>query len=210
MPSAVNRHEGATATPCLSPAYFSALEIPPDLPYHRFFTPCHKPPDFGFYSISDTFPTSPLKADTRRMWREYRRYSAFIYLPCLLLYAYLVWTVDETVNSEIANTINNFSNVIYTIILGTIGIIIICASLKKNYYVVFNYNDVTHKYKFLPVSINLIFILVLTTINQIILYTCNHIVCYVCIYPLIIFAIILSGYLLLVTLILLFQIHKLN
>lgn len=35
-----------------------------------------------------------------------------IYLPCLLLYAYLVWTVDETVNSEIANTINNFSNVI--------------------------------------------------------------------------------------------------
>lgn len=128
-----------------------------------------------------------------------------IYLPRLLLYAYLVWTVDETVNSEIANTINNFSNVIYTIILGTIGIIIICASLKKNYYVVFNYNDVTHKYKFLPVSINLIFILVLTTINQIILYTCNHIVCYVCIYPLIIFAIILSGYLLLVTLILLFS-----
>lgn len=81
LPSAVNRHEGATATPCLSPAYFSALEIPPDLPYHRFFTPCHRPPVFGFYSISDTFPTSPLKADTRRMWREYRRYSAFIDLP---------------------------------------------------------------------------------------------------------------------------------
>lgn len=128
-----------------------------------------------------------------------------IYLPCLLLYAYLVWNVDETVNCEIANTINNLSNVLYTIILGTIGIIIICASLKKNYYVVFNYNDVTHKYKFLPISINLVLILVLTAINQIMLYSCKHIVCYVCIYPLIIFAIILSGYLLLVTLILLFS-----
>lgn len=81
LPSAVNRHEGATATPCLSPAYFSALEIPPDLPYHRFFTPCHKLPDFGFYSISDTFPTSPLKADTGRMWQKHSRYSAFIDLP---------------------------------------------------------------------------------------------------------------------------------
>lgn len=128
-----------------------------------------------------------------------------VYLPCLLLYVYLILNVDETVDSETVNTINNLSNVIYTIILGTIGIIIIYASLKKNYYVVFNYNDVTHKYKFLPLSINLILLLVLTAINQIILYTCNHIACYLFIYPLIVFSTILSGYLLLVTLILLFS-----
>ena len=78
LPSAVNRHEGATATPCLSPAYFSALEIPPDLPYHRFFTPRHKSSYFDFSLISDTFPTFPLKTDTRRMWREYRRYYLII------------------------------------------------------------------------------------------------------------------------------------
>lgn len=27
LPSAVNRHEGATATPCLSPAFHNSLEI---------------------------------------------------------------------------------------------------------------------------------------------------------------------------------------
>mgnify|MGYP006961981801 CR=1 FL=1 len=94
LPSAVNRHEGATATPCLSPAYFSALEIPPDLPYHRFFTPRHKSSYFGFYSISDnSFPTYCLKADTGRMWREYHCYSAFIDLPFIT--SKLHWVYDS-------------------------------------------------------------------------------------------------------------------
>lgn len=93
LPSAVNRHEGATATPSLSPAYFSTLETPPDLPYHRFFTPCHKPPCFIFSLNSDTFPTYCLKADTGRMWREYHCYSAFIDLPFIT--SKLHWVYDS-------------------------------------------------------------------------------------------------------------------
>lgn len=127
------------------------------------------------------------------------------YLLFLLSYIYLVWNIDGTVNSETTDSINNMSNVIYTIVLGTIGIIVICASLKKNYYVVFNYNDVAQKYKIRPVSVNLIIVLLLTAINQIILYTYNHIVCYVYIYPLITVTIVISAYLLFVTLNLLFS-----
>ena len=135
-------------------------------------------------------------------------FHIFIYSLFLLFYIHLILNVNETVNIEVTDSINNISNIIYTIILSTIGVIVICASLKKDYYVVFNYNDVTKKYKFLPASINLIIVLMLTIINQVVYYSIKHIVCYVYVYLLIITTIIISGYLILVTLNLLFSSTK--
>lgn len=131
-------------------------------------------------------------------------FSFIVYVFILLLYI-IIFTTNNKLNNQTVEAVNNMSNVVYTIILGTIGIVGICSSLKKSYYVVFNYSDVTQKYKFTPVCVNLIIVLFLSLINQTILYTYPNIACYFFIYPSITAAVILSGYLLLVTLILLFS-----
>lgn len=138
-------------------------------------------------------------------------YFCFItYLFVFSIFIFFGYVMNETVDTDTVESINNISNTIYTIISLTLSLIIICASLKKDYYIVFNSNDVSKKYKIRFCSINLIVILTLTIVNQMILYTSNHVICYFCIYPLITLTIFISIYLLIITLYLLFPNTKIE
>lgn len=67
----------------------------------------------------------------------------------------------------IGETINSFSTTIYSLTTLVLSLIIICTSINKKHYIVFNIEDISNMYGIRFISINLFVVLMLTVLNQI-------------------------------------------
>lgn len=95
----------------------------------------------------------------------------------------------------IGETINSFSTTIYSFTTLVLSLIIICTSINKKHYIVFNIEDISNMYGIRFISINLFVVLMLTVLNQIYYTLFENEISFFSIFPLIILSLLFSSYL---------------